>query len=353
MALSAEAFTSADADAIFASYNKAFYFEEGTNGYYRATTEGGKTWFWERAEQMEMVLDVYERTGDRACLTMFSNLFNGFITDHTPNWSRNEFNDDILWMVIACARGFEHTGNPAFRDAARANFDRCFARAWSDDLGGGLWWKTDNRSKNACANGPGAIAAYLLYRILGDTNYLDKSRRLFEWQRATLFDASTGAVYDHIKADGELDRRIFSYNQGTFIGAAHLLGYTNEARLAADYTMQTLSRGGLMPHYGERGDGGGFNGICARWLAKFMKERKLENRYQSWLQRNADAAWSVRRESDNLSWPRWQSPTPAGIRYSWGCSSSVVMSSFIDNNASRNFRQCLPRSSNEVSAHFS
>src|ERR1035441_2836291 len=64
------------------------------------------------------------------------------------------------------------------------------------------------------------------------------------------------------------------------LGAANLLGHTNDARLAADYTMSRVGRGGLMPRYGENGDGGGFNGICARWIAKFMKQRGLESRYQ-------------------------------------------------------------------------
>src|SRR5262249_55893357 len=153
-ACAARGFTAADADEVFAAYNKAFYFTEGTNGFYRATTDGGKTLFWDRAEQMEMVLDVYERTTNATCLIMFSNLFNGFITDHGRLWTKNEFNDDIMWMVIACARGFQHTGNPTFRDAAKTNFDLCYARAASTNLGGGLWWKTDNQSKNACVNGP-------------------------------------------------------------------------------------------------------------------------------------------------------------------------------------------------------
>jgi predicted alpha-1,6-mannanase (GH76 family) len=322
---SAGGFTPADADSIFTAYNDAFYFTRGSNGFYRATTEGGKTWFWDRAEQMEMVLDVYERTSNNVCLTLFSNIFNGFISDHEHNWGSNEFNDDIMWMVIACARGFQQTGNPAFRDAAKANFDLCYTRAWSTNLGGGLWWKTANRSKNACVNGPGAIAAHLLFQIYGDTNYLARSESIFLWERATLFDTNTGAVYDHIDDRGELGLRAFSYNQGTFVGAANLLGHTNDARLAADYAMNRLGRGGLMPRYGGDGDGGGFNGICARWIAKFMKQGELQSRYQDWLQRNAEAAWNSRRTSDNLSWPRWESQTPSGVLHSWGCSSSVVI----------------------------
>ena len=46
----ASAFTSADADEIFAAYNRAFFFTNGNMGFYRKNTNGGKTWFWERAE---------------------------------------------------------------------------------------------------------------------------------------------------------------------------------------------------------------------------------------------------------------------------------------------------------------
>ncbi len=321
----AAAVTSANADAMFAGYTNAFYFTEGTNGYFKATTAGGKTWFWERAEQMEMLLDVYERTTNAACLTMFSNVFNGFVTDHSADWRRNDFNDDIMWMVIACARGYQHTCNETFRTVAKANFDLCYERAWSTNLGGGLWWKTDNRSKNACVNGPGAIAAYLLYQIGGDAAYRAKAEQLFQWERATLFDPETGAVYDHLNRRGRMDRRTFSYNQGTFIGAASLLGHTNDARLAADYLMNTMGRDGLLPHYGENGDGGGFNGIAVRWLVRYMKACGMEERYLSWLQRNADAAWSVRRRMDNLAWADWTKPTPVTELHSWACSSAVVL----------------------------
>ena len=321
----ARAFTAADADASFESYNAAFYFTNGSNGFYRETTAGGKTWFWERAEQMEMVLDVYERTTNAACLTMFSNLFNGFIADHGSTWAKNDFNDDIMWMVIACSRAHQITGNTAYRDAAKINFDLCFARAWSTNLGGGLWWKISNRSKNACVNGPAAIAAHLLYQIYGDTNYLAKAENIFRWERANLFNPDNGQVYDNIGANGKVDQRSFTYNQGTFVGMANFLGHTNDAILAADFAMNNLCQGGLMPSYGASGDASGFNGICARWVSRFSKERGLQDRYQPWLRANADAAWKNRRASDNLAWSRWRQPTPAGMLHSWSCSSAVVL----------------------------
>lgn len=326
-ASSARAFTSADADTIYSAHLQAFYFTNADGGFFRTTTDDReKESFWQAAEQMEMVLDANERTTNPACLTVFSNLFSGFVAEHGTNWERNDFNDDIMWMVIACARAHQATGNPDFLRAAKFNFDLCYARAWSTNLGGGLWWKITNRSKNACVNGPAAIAAFLLYQISGDTNYLAKGKAAYEWERNTLFDQKTGKIFDNITRYGRLSFKSFTYNQGTFIGAANFLGYTNDARLAADYTRNVLCQDGMLPGYeNQGGDAAGFNGIFVRWLAKFMRDRGLQKEYLGWLQANADAAWKCRRTSDNLAWSRWPLPTPDGPLYSWACSSAVVI----------------------------
>jgi predicted alpha-1,6-mannanase (GH76 family) len=136
--LRAGAFTATDADTLLGAHTRAFYQETNGVAWFKQTELGGKASFWMWAEQMEMELDAYERTGNARQLAMFTNLFQGFIATHRTDWTTNPFSDDIMWMVIACARAALLTGNPVFRDAARSNFDACFARAWSDDLGGGL-----------------------------------------------------------------------------------------------------------------------------------------------------------------------------------------------------------------------
>ena len=324
-ALTAGAFTPADADTMFEAHTKAFYEEKDGHAWFKESTEGGKVSYWMRAEQLEMVLDAFQRTKNTDQMAMFTKLFHGFLADHGKTWERNEFNDDIMWMVIACTRGHLLSGKAEFLDAARKNFDLCYARAISPDLGGGLWWKTDNQSKNACVNGPGAIAAFLLYQATKEEAYLTKARELFTWLRGTLFDPATGRVSDNIHLGGRVNRMALTYNQGTFVGAANLLGYPDEAKLAATFTMNELCREGYFPRAGEKGDGGGFNGIGARWIARFMKDRNESSTFGPWLQKNAEAAWQARRTSDNLTWPRWPQPTPEGVRYSWGSSSAVVL----------------------------
>ena len=325
-ALRAQGFSAADADSIFDAHTKVFFRERDGLGWHVKTTEGGKKAdYWTRAEMLEMVLDAYERTKKAEHIELFRKLFRGFVADHGKTWEKNEFNDDIMWMVIACARAYLLSGDAEFLEVARANFDLCYARAASSDLGGGLWWKVDNRSKNACVNGPGAIAAFLLGKATKNDDYTAKAKALFEWERATLFDATTGRVADNIQLDGRVSRMALTYNQGTFVGAATLLGHKDDAKLAATFTMNNLCRDGYLPPGGEGGDGGGFNGIGVRWIARFMVEHGEQATFEPWLQKNAAAAWQARRASDNLSWCRWPQPTPDDSRSSWGCSNAVVI----------------------------
>src|SRR6185437_2516211 len=70
------AFTSADADTLFAAHAKAFYRTTNGGAFYLKSTEGNKPAdFWTEAEQLEMVLDTYERTTNAQQLVMFTNLF--------------------------------------------------------------------------------------------------------------------------------------------------------------------------------------------------------------------------------------------------------------------------------------
>ena len=324
--LSALAFTATDANTVFSSFNSAFYYQNGTNGYFKnSQTDGSPTYFWGQAEMIECVIDSYEWNSNTTSQAMITNLLNGFLNHNNgAAWTNyTDYNDDVMWAVIAFARGGLDTGKTNYCNIAKANFDACYARAWSTNLGGGLYWQyPNNASKNACVNGPGAIAAYLLYQIYGDTNYWNKATNLYYWEHSVLFNAGTGAIYDNIGTNGVLSYWSSTYNQGTFIGAANFIGQTNDAALAANYTMMNLTSGGILPQYGIAGNNSGFNAIFLRWLTRFMVNHNLQSIYEPWLQLNATAAWNSRR-NDNLSWCQWPQPSPVGTNfYSWDCISS-------------------------------
>ncbi len=322
--ISALAYSPTDASTVFSAFNSAFYTQNGTNGYFNNTQTGGETYFWGQAEEIECVIDAYEWNSNSAAASMITNLLNGFISYNGTAWTSTDgYNDDVMWAVIAFARGGMDTGKTNYCNLAKANFDACYARAWSTSLGGGLFWQyPNNASKNACVNGPGAIAASLLYRIYNDSSYYSKATNIYFWERSVLFNTNSGAIYDNIGTNGVISTWSSTYNQGTFLGAANYIGKTNDAALSANFTMMNLSSGPILPEYGIAGNNSGFNAIYLRWLVRFIKDRNLQSIYEPWLQQNADAAWNLRR-LDNLSWCQWLQNSPVGTNfYSWDCISS-------------------------------
>ena len=320
------------ADVAYEAFTKLFYTVSGAKGYYlnNSGTATADHW-WTQAELIEIAIDAYERKRSDTYRNRLIELVHGFVAKQGRDWSSNEFNDDIAWMVIASARAHLDTGNTDFLEYARSNWDKMYMRAWDTSFaGGGLWWKTDKRSKNACVNGPGAIGAYLLYKATGDPSYLAKAIEIYAWLRGALFDPKTGAVYDNLKLGGGGDDWTFTYNSGTFIGIANQLfqetgkqTYFEDAKLAADFFEQKLSDSdGLIGEHAVAGDGAAFKAIGFRWLAKFVADNRLESTYLPWLQYNANRAWANRR-ADNISWNDWRKATPHMILESTGAAATV------------------------------
>jgi predicted alpha-1,6-mannanase (GH76 family) len=255
-------------------------------------------------------------------------------------WTRSRWNDDIMWMIIASERAYELTGNPRYRALAKLNFDRVYARAWSKDFGGGLWWTTQRSGKNTTTNAPAVIAACKLYQDLHDKSYLSKALSLYRWMRRYLFNAKTGEVYDSVVSSGRgmavLPGR-FTYNQGTFIGSADLLygltgrqQYYSDALHALAFTKAHLTRGGILQSEGNgRGSNhGGFKGIFVRWALKFVRDNHV-TAYNAWFRQNASAAWAHRNRL-GLMGQDWSRQTPSGTLYSFDCSSAVALLAVLD-----------------------
>lgn len=285
--------------------------------------------FWQRAEIMEIVIDAYEKTGETRYLDLMDQMYAGFVKDYGKEWSANEYNDDIMWMTIACARAYEAGGDEIYREQAIHHFELVYTRAWSEDLGGGLFWRTDNKTKNSCINGPAVIAACLLYRITGDRSYLDKAAGLYDWQCEMLFGPD-GAVYDAHDLETGVNEWCSTYNQGTFIGAGVLLyqelqeeRYLQNSLLAADYAMNEMYGGGVINTEEEGNDLPGFKGILARWLGKLSYECD-QPQYLSWMEKNAEMAWDNRNSKD-IMWTKWADKTQDTFYTAWGCSAAVSL----------------------------
>ncbi len=298
------------ADDVWDSFNDAYW-----NGGWVS----GAGW-WDAAEILETYIDVYEQTRADEDKEKMLNFATGFIRNHNFNWSYNEYNDDIMWACIAFARISDLTGNKNYAKYAKQNFDTVWQRAWDTKLGGGLYWRVDNKSKNSCVNCPAAIAACLIGKLYDDESYFEIAKKIMEWEIKWMFEPATGKVYDAYPLTGEISKWSSTYNQGTFIGACTLLYqhyqediYMTHAGKAADFAMKSLTTDGIL-HNGEgnpssdNGDLPGFKGILTRWLYRYAKEAESLD-VLTFLQNNAATAYQ-NRNKDGVIWTNWVEKTP-------------------------------------------
>ncbi|MGY3052114.1 putative alpha-1,6-mannanase (GH76 family) [Pedobacter sp. UYEF25] len=276
--------------------------------------------FWDRAEMMEIILDSYEVTKDRKYLTKFDAMYKNFLSQHTGDWMYNKFNDDIAWAAISCVRAYLLTGNKVYLEKSKDQFDKMYARAFTNKYGGGLNWFETKTSKNACIQGPAMVASCYLAEATGDKSYYDKAIALYSWSKIYLFDASTGKVNDNINLDkktGLIKTGTWSstYNQGTFLGAAVMLykytgeaNYLQDAERIANYTKDNMYEGKTMNNEDGGNDLPGFKGIFARYARMYTIETKKTD-LVDWMLLNAKVAYN-NRNSLGLIHTKWATKTP-------------------------------------------
>ena len=163
----------------------------------------------------------------------------------------DRFYDDNAWLGLALVRHHELTNDAGLLRLAERVFSFVVS-GWSTEaswqIPGGIRWKepANSRSRNTCANGPAAALAARLHDTTGDTTYLDWAVRAYEWTRRAL--RGPDCLYaDRIAPDGARTPTIWSYNQGSMIGAGVLLaGQTMDSsfvdQAAATAAAYTASR---------------------------------------------------------------------------------------------------------------
>lgn len=257
--------------------------------------------YWPQAHAMDVVVDAYMRTGDKQYRKLYplwwegAPRFNFAGRTEDPWW--NDFVDDMEWITLAQIRMYESTGEKDYIVKARQIYDDWIWSTWGPENEspwyGGITWKTDvEKSKNACSNGPAAIIAARLYSFYDKAKfkdgkpkaeYLNEAVKIYSWLKRNLFNPLTGAVYDNMNRRGQISPAVFTYNVGTFIGAAHELykitgnkQYLADAVKAGNYVIHFMSNNGGVLSDASYGDGGLFNGIFFRYFVKLINEPDLD-----------------------------------------------------------------------------
>ena len=300
---------------------------KGTN---RKTFVGGS---WGESEQLEIVLDAYETTGREDYLKLATDVYSWFKANvgsswdtgvYTSNykWFGDNYNDDVMWQIIAVARLGLLSDNSRYVQAAKNNFDNIYERAYIPFTGLMRWAQSsgDPYGTNSCIAGPTEVAAcYLGFAGCGE-EYFEKARDLYAAQRYVLANnMRTGKVWDSVVWDPVTqkvkDKNEWgsTYNQGTMLGAACMLykHYGDEQYLADAKKIMQWTKNNLCDSHGiinvcQGGDNAdlyGFKGILMRYVRRFIRDCG-QSGYQAWMENNAMHAY-CNRSAEGVTSTAW------------------------------------------------
>jgi hypothetical protein len=193
-------------------------------------------------------LDVNNSGAPEGTYTSTLPAFDGTVAPPTgPGGAK--YYDDNDWIGIELARIYKQTHNAgalgyaegimAFEMAGYST-DPTLACAGGIPFSNGI----ENVERNTVTTAPAAELGVQLYKITGNAQYLQFAETAYNWVRSCLLTPS-GLYADHIRPHGVVDPTLWSYNQGTMIGAGTLLyqatgnsGYLYQARQTAKAALE-------------------------------------------------------------------------------------------------------------------
>lgn len=236
---------------------------------------------WERVDRMFTELESY-RNGD------------GF--DGGAGFPMRYY-DDNAWIGLAAMQAHEATGDDRYLRHAERTFR--MVRTGQHDDGGLYWLETDRSGRHTCSIAPAAQLALRLHAATGNDGYLRFASEQAEWLNDNL-RMPDGLYADNLSDTGNLDRAVYSYNQGTPIGldvqlfrATGNTRYLERARVTADAALR---------HFGSEDrlwtQAPVFNAIFFRNLLA-LHAVAPDPRYVQAVDAYLDRAWNEGRNSKN------------------------------------------------------
>lgn len=303
------------ADAAQAALQTEFY--STSQNYFKETNNTKDDFnYWWNAHALDLLVDGYNRTKNPVYLTRMKKLLQGILVKN-GNTYRNNYYDDMEWLSLACLRAYDATADIEYKNVA-VQLWGWIKGGWTSVKNGGISWEVNKpESKNACSNGPAAIIAARLYQLDKKQDDLDWALKIYAWEKTYLVDASRGLVWDSY--GNTTEEYIFTYNQGTYIGAALELyritkneTYLKDAIRNANYVMNDQNK--FSPNKvlkGENsGDGGLFKGIFVRYLGQLAMKGTLDDytrkSYVSYLKNNGQSLYTkATKLPENVFGPDW------------------------------------------------
>lgn len=224
-----------------------------------------------------------------------------------PGAGAVKYYDDNAWVGLDLVTAYHLTGNATYLQRAEAVFH--YEETGWDTVDGGIYWNDQRLTRNTPSTAPVAELGVYLYRDTHNATYLDWAKKIYAWQVNTLVDKSTGQVWDNINASGKIVQTLWTYNQGTVIGAGVLLYETTHQ---ASYLAQANQTASFVLHHAIQIGGtylpqAQFNGVLVDNLQLLYQATHDPAITQS-IATNANTAWTKARNAQNLIGPNWGGP---------------------------------------------
>ncbi len=212
---------------------------------------------WSHGQIVAAALDLAQVTGDwtaaNDALRVLSHYeVNGSYTPgvfQMPKFSTRLW-DDNAWIMLDFLQAHAMSGDQSYVEAAEKMVP--FMRAGMTPEGG-MRWIENADSVHTCSVAPSEQAFLRLYMATGKQEYLDDARRLEHYRTTGPLARDDGMYSDNVSADGRVDQMLWSYNQGTPIGADVLWyqltgdsAYLDRAKKTAAAALKHFGRGDVM-----------------------------------------------------------------------------------------------------------
>jgi hypothetical protein len=185
---------------------------------------------WPLSQVLVAAIDVAALTGDHRVVDgLLHGLERYRIDDGYGPFpgQRVRYYDDNAWIGLALLLLATTTDRPdraELVDASRRTFGFVASGEAAAALGGGVWWvESPKASRHTCSTAPAAVLAQWLAELTVDAGarasleaFADRCHRFLD----TVLRSPNGLYWDHVRDDGRIDETVWSYNQGTPVGAA-------------------------------------------------------------------------------------------------------------------------------------
>ncbi|NLI77410.1 MAG: hypothetical protein GX442_13340 [Candidatus Riflebacteria bacterium] len=189
---------------------------------FREWVGGPKATVWPHSQALAAGLDLAVLNGNldvaKEALAGLERFSRGNSYNPSENhWPQARFYDDNAWIGLDFVQAWRVSGDRKWLDKARGILTFLKEGLHKD---GGLYWKEKEArmSRNTASNGPALQLALAIYEATHERQYLDFARNLEKFMYGSL-RSPDGLFWDNLGDDGTTEKTIWSYNQGTMLGA--------------------------------------------------------------------------------------------------------------------------------------